>query len=81
MPDATTTTIEVPPNKANTAGTVAVGTTSFGSILVGLCLYYFAPDTPPHIAGMWDALVNGVFVGGSVWLATYFTPHGAIVKE
>lgn len=73
--------IEMPPNKANTAGGVAVGTTSLGSIAVGLALYYFAPDTPPHVAGMWDALVNGVFVGASVWFATYYTPHGAMIKD
>lgn len=64
--------VEMPPNKAIAAG----GSAAFGSIIVGLALYYFAPDTPPNIAGLWDALANGMIAFG----ATYWTPHGAVMK-
>lgn len=68
-----TGSIEMPPNKALTAG----GTAGVGSVLVGLALHYFAPDTPPEIVGLWNALA-GTIIG---FVAVYFTPHGAVLKE
>lgn len=64
--------VEMPPNKAMAAG----GAAGIGSIAVGLALHYFAPDTPPEIAGLWNAFAN-TLIG---FLAVYFTPHGAVYK-
>lgn len=65
--------IEMPSNKAIAAG----GSAGIGSIAVGLALYYFAPDTPPEISGLWNALANTIIAYGAV----YLTPHGAMFKE
>lgn len=65
--------VELPPNKAIAAG----GSASLATVAVSLAIYYIAPDTPSHIVGLWDALVIGLTTFG----ATYFMPHGAVVKE
>lgn len=65
--------VEMPPNKAIAAG----GSAGIGSIVVGLALYYFAPDTPPEISGLWNALANTIIAFASV----YMTPHGAMFKQ
>lgn len=65
--------IELPPNKAVAAG----GGAGAGPIIVGLILYYCAPDTPAHIVGMWDTLAAIVTAA----VAAYATPHGAVLKE
>lgn len=75
-PDA----IEMPPNKALAAGGSAGLAGGIGSIFVGLALHYFAPDTPPEIAGLWNALAN-VIVGLVSGVLVYYMPHGAIVKQ
>lgn len=65
-------TIEMPPNKAYTAG----GSAGISSVIVGLALHYFAPDTPPEIVGLWNAMA-GTIIG---FLTVYFVPHGAMMK-
>lgn len=65
--------VELPPNKAVAAG----GGAGAGPIIVGLLVYYLAPDTPAHIVGMWDTLAAIISAAG----AAYFTPHGAVSKE
>ena len=72
--------VEMPPNKALAAGGSAATVGGIGSIIVGLALHYLAPDTPPEIAGLWNALAN-VIVGVASGFIVYFMPHGAIVKD
>lgn len=70
---APASTVELPPNKA----IAATGSAGIGAIVVGLGIYYFAPDTPPHIVALWDALASMLSAG----VTTYFTPHGAVLKK
>lgn len=72
--------VEMPPNKAIAAAGSSATSTGVGSIIVGLLLHYYAPDTPPEIVGLWNALA-GVIFGFVTGVAVYYMPHGAIVKE
>lgn len=65
--------VEMPPNKA----IAAAGSAGIGSIIVGLSLYYLAPDTPPEIVGLWTAGINAIIGYATV----YWTPHGAVMKQ
>lgn len=73
--------IEMPPNKAIAAGTAAGGSMSLSSVVVALAVYYAAPDTPAVIVGLWDALAAAIFGTAAAFAATYWMPHGAIVKN
>ena len=75
-----TNTVEMPPNKALAAGGSASVAGGIGSIFVGLALHYLAPDTPPEIAGLWNALAN-IIVGLLSGVIVYYMPHGALVKN
>ena len=70
----------MPPNKAIAAGASSVTGGGIASVVVGLALHYFAPNTPPEIVGMWNALATAVMGVASGFLV-YYMPHGAMVKE
>lgn len=73
MKTQVTSAIEIPPNKAIAAG----GGSSVAGAAVAVLLWALGAQPPVEVIVSMTTLANVV---GAV-AVTYFTPHGAIVKE
>lgn len=74
MADAqVTSSVEVPPNKA----IAAVGGTTLAGAALSVLLWAIGVQPPAEIVVEMTTLANALAAG----VATYWTPHGAVVKE